>query len=266
MATKTYNARVQNKRDTSANWTANDPVLLNGEIIIVDTAAGDVRYKVGDGSKKYSQLPFTDEAIIESIPTKTSDITNDSGFITSAGAPVQSVNEKTGAVTLAASDVGAVAKTGDKMTGNLTVGSASLQTNGYVTGTWLKTTADVHLGAAAKNFAVLSDGWVYSRTASEVLGDIGAAPADSGVPTGAIMMWSGASNAIPTGWVLCDGTNSTPDLRNRFVIGAGDTYAVGATGGGSTTTSVGDVVAGPQATVSTSALPPYYALCYIMKT
>ena len=48
MATKTFNARVRNKRDTSANWTANNPVLLNGEIIIVDTAAGDVRYKVRD--------------------------------------------------------------------------------------------------------------------------------------------------------------------------------------------------------------------------
>ena len=96
--------------------------------------------------------------------------------------------------------------------------------------------------------------------------DVGAAPAASGVPTGAIMMWSGASTAIPTGWVLCDGTNSTPDLRNRFVIGAGDTYAVGTTGGSSTTTQAGDVEAGPQATVSTSALPPYYALCYIMKT
>ena len=34
-------------------------------------------------------------------------------------------------------------------------------------------------------------------------------------------MWSGAENAIPTGWVLCNGTNSTPDLRNRFVVGAG---------------------------------------------
>ena len=52
MATKTYNARVQNKRDTSANWTKNDPVLLDGEIIIVDTSAGEVRYKVGDGTKK----------------------------------------------------------------------------------------------------------------------------------------------------------------------------------------------------------------------
>tara|TARA_R110000796_G_scaffold240583_1_gene361714 strand:- start:1645 stop:2358 length:714 start_codon:yes stop_codon:yes gene_type:complete len=51
------------------------------------------------------------------------------------------------------------------------------------------------------------------------------------IPSGVIMLWSGAANAIPTGYVICDGTNSTPNLRNSFVIGAGDTYAVGATGG-----------------------------------
>lgn len=48
---------------------------------------------------------------------------------------------------------------------------------------------------------------------------------------GMIVLWSGSTATIPTGWVLCDGTNSTPDLRNRFVVGAGDTYAVDATGG-----------------------------------
>ena len=51
------------------------------------------------------------------------------------------------------------------------------------------------------------------------------------IPSGGIIIWSGASNAIPTGWVLCDGQNSTPDLRDRFVIGAGNNYAVDATGG-----------------------------------
>lgn len=40
------------------------------------------------------------------------------------------------------------------------------------------------------------------------------------VPTGAIMMWSGAITAIPNGWALCDGTNGTPDLRGRFIVGA----------------------------------------------
>jgi hypothetical protein len=38
--------------------------------------------------------------------------------------------------------------------------------------------------------------------------------------SGMIMMWSGTIATIPTGWVLCNGSNSTPDLRNKFVIGA----------------------------------------------
>jgi len=55
--------------------------------------------------------------------------------------------------------------------------------------------------------------------------------ANNAIPSGGIIIWSGASNAIPTGWYLCNGSNNTPDLRNRFVVGAGSTYAVGATGG-----------------------------------
>ena len=51
------------------------------------------------------------------------------------------------------------------------------------------------------------------------------------VPTGVIVMWSGATNSIPAGWALCDGTNGTPDLRDRFVVGAGNSYGVWATGG-----------------------------------
>lgn len=56
------------------------------------------------------------------------------------------------------------------------------------------------------------------------------------VPTGGIILWSGAVNAIPTGWLLCNGSNSTPDLRDRFVVGAGSTYAVDDTGGADTVT------------------------------
>ena len=56
------------------------------------------------------------------------------------------------------------------------------------------------------------------------------------IPVGFIGMWSGAVNAIPTGWALCNGTNGTPDLRDRFIVGAGSTYAVGATGGAASVT------------------------------
>ncbi len=272
MATKIFNARTQHSRDTSANWTKYDPVLLDGEIVIADTDAGEVRYKVGDGTKKYSQLPFSDESIKNSIPTKTSQLTNDKNFIAASGAPVQSVNSKTGTVTLTQDDIangttyvqthndftdalktqidtnksnissltttvngkqttitgGAttitsnnltasralvsdsngkvsasavtsaelgyidgvtssvqdqidskVNKSGDTMTGTLTVGSASLQTNGYVTGTWLKTTADTALSSTPTKIAVINDGWVYTRTPAQIKSDIGLSNVDN---------------------------------------------------------------------------------------
>ena len=129
---------------------------------------------------------------------------------------------------------------------------------------------------------------------------------------GMIMLWSGSSATIPSGWLLCDGSSSTPDLRNRFVVGATSTYAVGATGGSAdaivvshthtatvtdpghahtlpynanVTTGGGNTGIRNSGSISTSTattgitvansttgssgtnanLPPYYALCYIMK-
>ena len=60
---KNINVRIALKRDTSANWTNYNPILLNGELILVDTAEGQLRAKIGDGIKTYTQLPFTDEAL-----------------------------------------------------------------------------------------------------------------------------------------------------------------------------------------------------------
>jgi hypothetical protein len=53
----------------------------------------------------------------------------------------------------------------------------------------------------------------------------------SPIPAGLITMWSGSIGSIPSGWVLCNGSNGTPDLRDRFVIAAGSTYSVAQTGG-----------------------------------
>ena len=137
------------------------------------------------------------------------------------------------------------------------------------------------------------------------------------IPSGFIGMWSGSADAIPSGWWLCNGENGTPDLRDRFIIGAGGSYAAGSAGGnasqtvslsgqtGATTLTVeqmpshthagaqlGSNVTGgagnsgtvqrnvettgytggsqPHAhsltgTADVSILPPYYALCFIMK-
>jgi len=110
------------------------------------------------------------------------------------------------------------------------------------------------------------------------------------LPKGIICLWYGSIASIPSGWSLCNGAGDTPDLRNRFVVGAGDTYAVDANGGSvnhqhtftgdghthdfeaglgvgagtdiATTTSSKPVTG---TTDNASSLPPYYALAYIMK-
>jgi hypothetical protein len=181
----------------------------------------------------------------------------------------------------------------------------------------------------------LSEGFFYKFVLSDaddvqiqvydnLYGIIGVSPpAATPIPSGAILLWSGSIGSIPAGYVLCNGNNSTPDLRDRFIVGAGSTYAVDATGGSAdatlpththtaTSTSVvtdpghvhqhgvGGVGGGfsngvyqnqpsispyntlskvtgvTVATTTTNAnagtsgtnanLPPYYALCYIMKT
>lgn len=119
------------------------------------------------------------------------------------------------------------------------------------------------------------------------------------LPRGIIAMWSGSIASIPDGWALCDGQNGTPDLRDRFVVGAGREYAVGDTGGQKEVTLTIDQIpphshtytfrSGERkkdnatsdsaawqgtSTASTSTVgggkphenrPPYYAVCFIMK-
>ena len=144
--------------------------------------------------------------------------------------------------------------------------------------------------------------------------------APSAFVSGMIIIWSGSTANIPTGFVLCDGQNSTPDLRNRFVVGAGNNYNPGDTGGADSVTlteaqmpqhnhgindpghfhttndyvgrsgyaeprnlgvgSDGNANSSGDTNTKTTGItiqnagsgnshenrPPYYALCYIMKT
>jgi len=109
--------------------------------------------------------------------------------------------------------------------------------------------------------------------------------------TGIILLWHGAIVDIPPGFVLCDGNNGTPDLRDKFVVGAGDSYAPADTGGsvnhnhdftgdghthdlvagvfltgGTAYDNTSSVTAVTGTTDNESSLPPYYALAFIMKT
>ena len=56
------------------------------------------------------------------------------------------------------------------------------------------------------------------------------------VPSGVILMWSGSTDTIPAGWALCNGQDGTPDLTDRFILGAGKTYQPGTIGGAATVT------------------------------
>jgi microcystin-dependent protein len=75
-------------------------------------------------------------------------------------------------------------------------------------------------------------------------------------PSGGILMWYGNLAFIPSGWVLCDGTSGTPDLRDRFVVGAGSSYAVGATGGANTVTLTVSEMAAHSHPVSSASTGP----------
>ena len=165
-------------------------VEINGEVkldLTQDTVTENTLLK-GVTAHDAAGNPVEGKVVTTPVP-KTSDLLKGDGaggvsaavpgkdYLTEA--PVTSVNSKTGAVKLAAGDVGAVSKAGDTMTGNLTVGSASLQTNGYVTGTWLRTTANISLGSVASKIAVLNDGWVYSRTPAQIKSDIGLGNVDN---------------------------------------------------------------------------------------
>ena len=92
--TKTIQATVKNRTDTAANWTSKNPVLAEGEIIVVQTSAGETRLKIGDGVKTFTQLPYTDEQIYNNVVTsvngQTGDITlaNDSKSLGLASAAV----------------------------------------------------------------------------------------------------------------------------------------------------------------------------------
>jgi hypothetical protein len=81
------------------------------------------------------------------------------------------------------------------------------------------------------NAVPIANGGTGASSASGARTNLDVAQAVYAVPAGGIIMWSGSVGSIPTGWFLCNGANGTPNLLDRFVIAAGSTYAVAATGG-----------------------------------
>lgn len=141
MANKIFNTRVKNKRDTEANWTSKNPVLLNGEIAIVDTTSGETRFKVGDGTKRYSQLPFQDAATLANYVKTTRKINN---------------KALSSDISLTASDVGALPSTTTALKN-----PHALTFTGAVTGSYD--------GSAAKSVAIPSVDSSLSSTSTNAI-------------------------------------------------------------------------------------------------
>lgn len=122
--------------------------------------------------------------------------------------------------------------------GNVT-GDLTGDSFGTHTGDTIGNTTGNHVGGIDTTGAtiVMDDDQIPENAVHQLL-------IDRGIPLGGIIMWSGAEVDIPESWALCNGTNGTPDLTDRFVVGAGDSYAVGAIGGSDTATGTATTALG----------------------
>ena len=139
------------------------------------------------------------------------------------------------------------------ITGNTQVQTIDTGSNGHVKvitegGERLRISNGGQIGLSGANYG--SSGQVLTSQGS---GSAAAWTTVIGVPSGIIAVWSGSEGSIPSGWYLCNGSNGTPDLRNRFIVGAGSgsSYSVGNTGGSNTVT------------LSTSQIPSHLSLIHI---
>ena len=97
----------------------------------------------------------------------------------------------------------------------------------------------INLGGQGAQGAQGAQGTTGTQGATGAQGTTGAqgATSESGLPVGSIIMWNGSSSNIPSGWHICNGENDTPDLRDRFVIGAGNSFFQRSTSGSFTITA-----------------------------
>jgi hypothetical protein len=105
--------------------------------------------------------------------------------------------------------------------------------NPVILGSTGKLPSEMWLQAGYSYKFVLQDASnVVINTYDNIAGILTTVPTSNAtLPAGCIIIWSGSTGSIPSGFVICDGSNGTPDLRNSFVLGAGNNYTVGQTGG-----------------------------------
>jgi hypothetical protein len=190
----------------------------NLRLVCTGTSGGARNLILGSGCQ-INKIYLIQNDLADTVTVKN---TTGTGVAVAAGAKKFVFNDGTNVVE--AIDVGleVVDLTSD-VTGTLPVanggtGATTLTANNVLLGNG--TSAPQFVAPGASGNVLTSNGTTWTSTA--VPGQF---------VSGMIMLWSGSIASIPSGWAICNGSNGTPDLRNRFVVGAGSTYAVNATGG-----------------------------------
>lgn len=232
--------------------------------LAADLRTGELAFNVADGKIYYKDLSNAVQLLV-SAGTGGGTVTSVTGSggttgLTLSGGPIISTGTLTlgGTLGFANGGTGQTSYTngqlliGNTLTGGLskatlTAGSNVTITNGNGTITIAATGGGGgSVSAVTATSPVTSTGgstpdigFISPGAANNVLASNGTNwVATQLVPTGVITLWYGSVASIPTGWYLCNGTNGTPDLRDRFIVGAGSTYAVAATGGSADATLV----------------------------
>lgn len=184
--------KLKIRRDNSTVWKHINPVLEQGEPAVeLDTG----RMKIGDGERHYIELPYTSS--------------------TTGGTPTIAWGDIIG--TIASNEALATALSNKEAKANKGIanGYAPLNEDAVIPG--------IHILKGQPNGvpSLDKDGVILSEQLPPI-------NIPDSIPKGVIVMWSGTKETIPTGWALCDGTNGTPNLIDRFVFGA---VNAGTTGG-----------------------------------
>ena len=133
-------------------------------------------------------------------------------------------------------DVSGIATSGSIDTTDITCNN--ITSGGNITTVNVSTTADVNASGNVNAVNMTASGTVTAEQLTStddatVGGTVTAADfvGNGVIPIGGIIMWSGTDGSIPTNWALCNGSNGTPNLVDRFIVGRGNDYSAGATGG-----------------------------------
>lgn len=212
------NVRIRLTGSISGNITIYFPAAVSGFFIVTNDTTGSYSITLASAGGAPGTSVTAPQAKTTFVFTDGSNVIfADDDRVTVTGGTGITVTG-TSAYTVALTTPVAVANGGTGVTTSTGTGSVVLSASPALTG--VPTAPTAALGTSTTQMATTA--FVANAIAAIV-----------SIPAGVILMWSGSIATIPTGWVLCDGNNSTPDLRNRFIVGAGtgSSYAVGATGG-----------------------------------